>query len=238
MFEKLLQTAITSAIAIISLFILTRIMGKKQMAQLNFFDYVIGISIGSIAAEYAVVRSVQLAEGLTALVIFTIFSLALSQIGLKSYRGRRILDGSPSVLIENGNIIEENLQKVKLNINDLLEECRQKNIFDIKEIEFAILETSGRLSVQPKSQNRPITPKDMNIPTAYEGLCANVVIDGKIINENLDALNLDSNWLHKELSKQNISECTDVLLAYVNTAGVLHTHKKNANRSIATLHRL
>jgi len=227
MLDKLLHTAMTSAIAIIALFILARIMGKKQMAQLNFFDYVIGISIGSIASEYAIVREIHLVEGLTALMVFTIFSLVLSHIGLKSYKGRKMLDGIPSVLIENGKIIEENLRKVKLNINDLLEECRQKNIFDINEIEFAILETSGRLSVQPKSQNRPLTPKDMQIPTAYEGLCTNVVIDGKIIEAHLKELNLDIDWLYKELSKQNITECTTVLLAYINTAGVLHTYMKD-----------
>jgi len=235
MFERLLHTAMTSAIAIIALFALTRIMGKKQMAQLNFFDYVIGISIGSIAAEYAVVRNVYLVEGLTSLVVFTLFSLVLSHIGIKSYKGRKILDGTPSILIENGKIIEDNLLKTKLNINDLLEECRQKNIFDITEVEFAILETSGRLSVQPKSQNRPLTPKDMQIPTEYEGLCANVVIDGKIIEAHLRALNLDVDWLHKELSKQNIMGYTDVLLAYINTAGVLHTHMKDTRSTNVAL---
>jgi len=235
MLEKLLHTAMTSAISIIALFILTRIMGKKQMAQLNFFDYVIGISIGSIAAEYAVVRNIHLVEGLTALVVFTLFSLLLSFVGIKSYRGRIILDGTPSILIENGKIIEENLRKVKLSINDLLEECRQKNIFDMTDIEFAILETSGRLSVQPKSQHRPVTPKDMQIPTEYEGLCANVVIDGKVIEEHLNALNLDVDWLHKELSKQNIMRVTDVLLAYVNTGGVLHIHMKDTCSTKTTL---
>ena len=114
MLEKLLHTAMTSAIAILALFILTRIMGKKQMAQLNFFDYVIGISIGSIAAEYAVVRDVHLVEGLTALVTFTLFSLILSYTGIKSYKGRKIIDGIPSILIENGKVIEDNLRKVKL----------------------------------------------------------------------------------------------------------------------------
>ena len=105
---------------------------------------------------------------------------------------------------------------MKLNVNDLLEECRQKNIFDISEVEFAILETSGRLSVQPKSQNRPLTPKDMKMPTEYEGLCANVVIDGKAIEEHLKALNLDIDWLLNELAKQNIKGHADVLLAYIN----------------------
>ena len=228
MLTKILTTAISSFIAIIALFILARIMGKKQMAQLNFFDYVIGITIGSIAAEYAVVRDIHLAEGLTALVVITLFSIAFSYISVKSYKGRKILDGVPIILIENGKIIESNLQKAKLNINDLLEECRQKNAFDISKIEFAILETSGRLSIQPKSKDRPLTPGDMQILAPYEGLCTNIIIDGKIIEENLNA-SQDKTWLNTELAKQGIIDYTSVLLAYVNSNGVLHTHNKKSS---------
>jgi len=225
MLEKIFQTAISSAIAIAALFILTRIMGKKQMAQLTFFDYVIGISIGSIASEYAVVRNIHPSEGLTALVVFTLFSLALAHISVKSYKGRKILDGVPSIVIENGRIVKSSLQKAKLTVNDLLEECRQKNIFDIAEIEFAILETSGKLSILPKTQNRPLTPKDMQIPTAYQGLCTNVIIDGKILYKHLEAINLTASWLLGELKSQD-ADYTAVLLAYVDTSGVLHTHYK------------
>ena len=227
MLEKALHTTVSSGIAIIALFMLTRLMGKKQMAQLNFFDYVIGISIGSIASEYAVVRSVHASEGLTALAVFTLFSIVFSHISLKSYKGRKILDGAPAILVENGKIIEGNLRKAKLTVNDLLQECRQKNIFDIAEVEFAILESSGKLSVQLRSQNRPLTPKDMQIPTKHEGLCANVVIDGKIIEEHLAAIALDINWLHMELAKQGVNDCAAVLLAYVDTEMVLHVHMKN-----------
>jgi len=226
MLDKILQTAAASLIAIIALFVLTRIMGKKQMAQLNFFDYVVGISIGSIASEYAVVRAIHVSEGLTALAVFTLFSIVLSYVSMKSYRGRKLLDGTPVILVENGKIIEANLKKTKVNINDFLEECRQKDIFDIAGIEFAIMETSGRLSILPKSQNRPLTPKDMQIPTAYEGLCTNVVIDGKVIAEQLAAINLDSQWLNAELVKQGGARCEDVLLAYVDTSGALHIHMK------------
>ncbi|MCL2564909.1 MAG: DUF421 domain-containing protein [Defluviitaleaceae bacterium] len=227
MLDRVLQTVVSSTIAIIALFILARIMGKKQMSQLNFFDYVIGITIGSIASEYAVVRSVHAAEGLTALVVVSLFSILFSYISVKSYRGRKILDGVPVVLIENGKLMEKSILKERLSINDLLEECRQKNIFDIANVEFAILETSGRLSILPKSQNRPLTPKDMKIPTAYEGLCTNVVIDGKVIEKHLSAINLDINWLYTELSNQGVTDCSAVLLAYIDTMGVLHTHIKN-----------
>jgi len=224
--QKILQTAVSSVIAIIALFILTRMMGKKQMAQLNFFDYVVGISIGSIASEYAVVRDIHLAEGLTSLVVFTIFSVVLSYISIKSYRWRKILDGTSSILIENGRILEPNLKKAQININDLLEECRQKDIFDIAAVEFAILETSGRLSILPKFPNRPLTPKDMQIPAKYEGLCTNIIIDGRIIKGQLKAINRDTSWLQLELTNKGFNTPADILLAYVNTAGDLHIHPK------------
>ncbi|MCL2577623.1 MAG: DUF421 domain-containing protein [Defluviitaleaceae bacterium] len=226
MYEMIFNRIVASVIAVIALFILTRMMGKKQIAQLNFFDYVIGISIGSIASEYAVVRDIHISEGLTALITFTVFSFVFSYISMKSYAGRKIMDGVPVTIIENGKIVFRNLRKTKMNINDFLEECRQKNIFDIAEIEFAILETSGRLSVQLKSQNRPLTPKDMQISTIYEGLCINVVIDGKIIADNLTSINLNEDWLNAELSKQCITGYSNILLAYVDTSGALHTHIK------------
>jgi len=227
MLTKIYQTASASAIAIIALFILTRIMGKKQMAQLNFFDYVVGISIGSIASEYAVVRDIDLAEGLTALGVFTLFSMVLSFVSVKSFRGRKILDGTPVILIENGRLLEAGLKKTKLTINDLLEECRQKDIFDMAEIEFAILETSGRLSVLPKAQDRPLKPKDMKVSTTYEGLSTNVIIDGKVIEENLSAINLNKAWLCSELTDRGFIDYKDVLLGYVDTVRKLHVHMKD-----------
>ena len=196
------------------------------MSQLTFFDYVIGISIGSIAAEYAVYTDVGAREGITALVVFTMFSLAVSFVCIKSYSGRKLLDGTPIILIENGKIIENGLKKTRLTVNDLLEECRQKDVFDITNIEFAILETSGKLSVLLKSQHQSLTPKDMGINTDYIGLCVNVIIDEKIIHEHLRAINLDEKWLLAELNKQNLKTSSSVLLAYVDNKGALVVHPK------------
>ena len=229
--DKAWHVMISSIVAVSALFILTRIMGRKQMSQLTLFDYVISISIGSIASDYAIHGSVHIVEGLTALAIFTLFSIAVSYISVKSYRGRKWLDGVPIILIENGRIIEGNLTKTKLSINDLMEECRQKNVFDIADIEFAILETSGKLSVLLKSQSQPLTPRDMHIETAYRGLCAPVVIDGNILVNHLHTLHLDESWLHAALAKQNIKDCANVLFAYVNTGGTLVVHYKNVKLS-------
>jgi len=230
--DKILQTALGSTISVLTLFILTRLIGKKQMSQLTFFDYVIGISIGSIAAEYAVHADVGAREGITALVVFTIFSLVVSFVSVNSYIGRKLLDGMPIILIENGKVIESGLKKTKLTVNDLLEECRQKDVFDIAGIEFAILETSGKLSVLLKSQNQPLTPGDMSVPTDYEGLCVNVIIDGKIIQEHLRTANIDENWLRGELRNQNYEDCSNILLAYLDSKGTLVVHLKNMELSM------
>ena len=229
--DKILQTALGSTISVSALFILTRIIGKKQMSQLTFFDYVIGISIGSIAGDYAIHSEVGAEAGITALVVFTIASLAVYFISVKSYIGRKLLDGMPAIVIENGRFIESGLKKTKLTVNDLLEECRQKNVFDIADIEFAILEASGKLSVLLKSQNQPLTPKDMRIPTAQTGLCVNVVIDGKPIREHLRAINMDEDWLRDELKKQNYEDYSNILLAHLDSKGSLIVHPKNVECS-------
>jgi len=227
MWKEIRLTAISSILSVSLLFILTRFIGKKQRAQLTFFDYVIGITIGSIAGYGVVDESIHIAAWSTGLIICTLFSIIISYISKKSYVGRKLLNGTPFVLIENGKIIEESLKRSRLNINDLLEECRQKDVFDIAEIEFAILETTGKLSILLKSANQPLTLKDMNIEATYKGLCASVVIDGKIIENHLQIINLDRSWLLSELAKNSINNYEDVLFAYVDNSGNLVVHLKN-----------
>ena len=222
-----LNAAGHAAVSIVALFILTRLMGKKQIAQLTLFDYIIGISIGSIAAEGAIDPNVPLPVTLTGLTVFSLFSVSFSLIGLKSYRGRKLLEGTPAVLIENGKIIESSLKKARINVNELLEECRQKDAFDIAGIEFAILETSGRLSVLLKSSRQPLTPEDMQIETPYQGLCSGVIIEGRVLEKELTLLRRDRAWLDAALSGQNIKDPENVLLAYINSAGELVAHLRH-----------
>ncbi|MCL1806221.1 MAG: DUF421 domain-containing protein [Oscillospiraceae bacterium] len=220
------ETVVHAAVSIGALFILTRLMGKKQIAQLTLFDYIIGISIGSIAAEGAIDPGVPLPVTLSALVVFSLFSIIFSYVSLKSYTGRKILEGNPVVLIENGMIIESGLKKARLNINELLEECRQKNAFNLSDIEFAILETSGRLSVLMKSCRQPLTPEDMQIDAAYQGICTGVIIEGKVLQRELSILRKDETWLEGELQKQGINGSDKVLLAYTDSAGNLVAYKR------------
>lgn len=227
MIDEIYLVSFRSMISVSILFLLTRIMGKKQISQLTLFDYVVGISIGSIASELAINDSITYVQGLTGMIIYALFPILLSIVSSKSYLGRKVFDGVPTILIQKGEINEDGLKKTRMNINDLLEQCRLKDVFNIGDIEFAILETSGTLSVQLKAENKPLTPKDMNIKTDYEGLCVNIIIDGKVVDDHLSILGKDKNWLENELYKKGIRNSSDVLLAYIDSSGNLSTYLKN-----------
>ncbi|SMC48065.1 DUF421 domain-containing protein [Papillibacter cinnamivorans] len=227
MAEEILQTALKSVFSIVLLFILTRIMGKKQISQLTFFDYVSGISIGSIAAAFAVDDSVGYLKGITGLIVYALFPVLLSAVSLKSYRGRKFLDGSPTVLIRNGKIVESGLKRSRMNINDLLEECRLKNAFNLADVESAVLETNGKLSVQMKAPCRPLTPRDMSIPVAPQGLMTKLIVDGKVLKTQLVSVGKDEAWLEEQLLGQGISHPSEVLLAVLASTGVLHVFPKS-----------
>lgn len=230
MLNDILTTILHSIVSVVILFILTRIMGKKQLSQLTFFDYVVGISIGSIAAAFAVDSSINYAKGITGLIIYALFPVILSIISLKNYKARKLLDGKPIILVNNGQIVEKNLKKVQLTVNDVLEECRLKNAFNLADIEFAILETSGKMSVELKPPNQPLTPKDMNIQTAYQGLCLNVIIDGDILDNHLRMIGKDRMWMQEELRKQNVLDFKEVLLGYIDSKNQLVVQKKNNSK--------
>jgi uncharacterized membrane protein YcaP (DUF421 family) len=211
-----------SLTSIAALFFLSRLIGRKSIAQLTFFDYILGITIGSVAASMSVENNINYHDGLTALFTWGLFAYLVAYLSVKSIWARRFFDSTPTILIQNGEILEKNMRKEKININDFLEELRIKNVFDVSDIEFAILETNGEVSVQLKSQKRPLTPEDMNIPTSYEGLTANLIIDGKIMKSNLKLVNLDEIWLTNELSKRKIYSVKEVVLASLNTKGQLY----------------
>ncbi len=228
---ELALTVMKSIVSVVILFILARLMGKKQISQLSFFDYVVGISIGSIAASFAVDPRIDYLHGLTSMIVFAIFPIVLSMVSLKSYLGRQLLDGTPSILIQNGRILEKNLAKSKMNLNDLLEECRLKNAFDIAEVEYAILETSGKVSLLLKAPHHPVTVQDMNLTASKKEVCMNLILDGKILDQQLRISLKNELWLMAELQKQNIDSVQDVLLAYLDATETLKIHLKNNDSS-------
>ena len=209
------------------LLFLTKLMGQREIGKLTLFDFVIAISIGSVLGG-----SLSSTSGLRGPVIsiatLAVLQIVLGLISLKFPGFRRIVEEEPIILIQNGVILEKALGKTRVNLDDLLAELRIKGYFFPGQVEFAVLEPNGKISVLPKSQNRKLTPKDMQITTDYEGYPVVVIEDGNVIDENLHRNDLDSEWLIKELKQQNISSPSNVFLAILNTNGDLYISLKNS----------
>ena len=226
-----LMLIIKSFSSLLILFIFTDALGKKQINQLNMFDYVIGISIGNIVAEMTVNKEVMFFDGVVVMGIYSLISIIISFITTKSIIIRRLIGGSPTILIENGKIIEDGLRKAKFDINDLLEEARISGYFDISEIEYAILEANGKVSILPKSKYKPITCNDINLNVPYKGIYANVIIDGKIMKNNLKSINKKEDWLIKRLHSMNYNNIEDLLLVTCDINENISVYKKNIKSS-------
>lgn len=214
--------------SLLTLFFVTKLMGKKQVSELSLFDYVIGISIGNFTAEVTMGLDKQYIDGLIAIIAFGIVSWGVSKITMKSIILRRLIIGTPTVVIQKGKILEKSLKKLNIDINDLLEQCRSNGNFDISQIEYGIMEVNGKVSILLKSQYNPVTPKDLNIKTEQQELIANVVIDGKIMHNNLLNMKKDDKWLYKELKVKGY-ELDDVLLATLDSNEKLNIYEKNMN---------
>lgn len=212
--------------SILALFFLTKIMGRKQLSQLNLYDYVVGITIGSVAADISVDLESHFMYGIIVMVVYTLVSVLISHFTAKSIKLRRFVIGSPIIVIEDGKIIEDNVEKAKLDISDLLQEARTNGYFDISEIEFAIMEANGKVSFMPKSKYAPLTPSDAKVKVDYKGLCANLVIDGNIMSNNLKVIKKDDKWLLTRLKKEGYNHVEDLLLVTCDSKEKLTIYKK------------
>lgn len=224
-FQELVQTSL----AFFSILIFTRIIGKQQVSQLTFYDYINGVTFGSIAATIATDPRGNLWHHMMDLLIFAILTLLIGYVVLKNRPLRKMLDGEPTVVIHNGKILENNMRLMRYNLDDLAMQLRQKDIFNISDVEFAILESDGQLSVQPKSQKRMVTPADLNLPTSYEGLSSELIMDGKIIHQNLLQNNLTEEWLLQELANRGIRDVHEVMFCSLESDGSLYFDMRKDN---------
>lgn len=218
-----------SLLSLFILFLVTKLIGKKQVSELSLFDYVIGISIGNFTAEMTMSLDVQFINGVMALLTFGLFAYLISLLTMKSIRIRRFFIGVPTVIIQNGKIIEKAMKHVMIDINDLLEQCRINGYYDLTQIEYAIMEANGKISIMPKSEYKPLTPNDMKKKVAQEDLKANVIIDGVIMQNNLENMNKSINWLEKELKVKGYKEYDDIILAILDKNDKLTIFDKNNN---------
>lgn len=226
-FNELLNVTFRALSSLITLFLITKMLGKKQVSQLSLFDYVIGISIGNFAAEMTINLESNEINGIWAVILFGVFAYLISYLTMKSIVLRRFFMGTPTTLIQDGKILEKNLKKMKFDINDMLEEIRTAGYFDLSQVEYAILEPNGEVSILPKAEYRPLTPKDMKIKVEKEGLCSNVIIDGKIMYNNLGIIDKDEKWLNNQLKAKGYGDISKILLATVDIKDKLVIYERN-----------
>ena len=208
----IIRISLTALLSVAALFITTKAMGHKQVAQLDFFDYVSGITIGSIGAALATeLESPE--RPLIALFVYGIVSLLLNFLAHKIPRARKYINGTPTILMNNGTIYRKNLKKAKLDLSEFMLMCREMGYFDLNEIQTAVFEHNGKLSILPSAESRPLTPKDMNISAEPAQIGVEIIMDGRIMGENLSRAGHDEAWLKKRLKKDGYRDVREVLLA-------------------------
>ena len=208
---EILKVVLTALLSVAALFFITKLMGHKQVAQLDFFDYVSGITIGSIGAELA--TELENPEyPLVALGVYGVTSVVLNIIAQKIPRTRKYINGTPTILFENGKLYRANLKKAKLDLSEFLFLCREAGYFNLDEIQAAIFEHNGKLSVLPKSESRPLTPDDLNMTVKNARMGVEVIMDGRIMGENLLRMGLDEKWLEKKIKAQGFKNEKEILL--------------------------
>ncbi len=230
---------LTSLCSIIVLFFLAKLMGNRQVSQMSLFDYINGITIGSIAAEFATSLEDDFWKPLSAMVLYGAVTALISAATCKSMRIRKFINGQPVILYENGKLYEKNLSAAKLDINEFLTQCRVAGYFDISKLQSAVLEADGRISFLPLSterpltaadvtlaQQRPVTPQDLQLTPQAERPCVNVILDGSILAKNLKYTGNDDMWLQKQLEAQHIARVEDVFLATVNAQNKLTVYPR------------
>jgi len=218
-----LDILIRSILTFIIILILARIIGKKQLSQLTFFHYITGITIGSIAGEITTQIDTPFFDGIVALACWTILTIAMSFISIKSTKFRVIVDDRPTILMQNGVINQHGLKKARLHVDELAMLLREQGIFSFDEVHYAVFETNGELSVMKKPEYDPATKKDVkaNYPKSPY-FPTEVISDGKIVKKNLSELNLTEDWLMNKLKKKNIKNIEDVFFAQVLEDGSLY----------------
>ncbi|SHG24929.1 DUF421 domain-containing protein [Ornithinibacillus halophilus] len=214
------QILIRSVTLLVVLFFFTKWLGSKQLSQLNIFEYITGVVLGGVVAIHISTLDSPIYYALIAMFVWFLIPYSVELISLKSKTFRNFMQGKSTVVIQNGKIMEDNLKKEHYSTDDLLESLRKKDIFKVADVEFALLEPTGELSVLPKKENQPLTAKDVGLKVAPEREPQTVIMDGKVLLEPLANLSLNTNWLETELEKLNVS-IENVFLGQVDTHGQL-----------------
>ncbi|WP_053220214.1 YetF domain-containing protein [Virgibacillus senegalensis] len=217
------------SIGFLVLFVMTRIMGRKEISQMTFFNFVSAIAIGSITANLVANQNFSVRNGVIALVGWTAYTLVMDLVDIKSKKARKTVTGSPITVIKEGKIVEDGLKESRLDLDSLKALLRQKNVFSLKDVDYAVFETNGKLSVMKKQEKQSVTKSDMKVgsqPKTYT-IATEVVSDGRILSNNLSKLNLDNAWLEQQLQQAGIDSVEDVFYAEVQQDGSLFIDSKD-----------
>lgn len=207
------SSALTALYSVVLMFISAKVLGYKQISQLTLFDYINGITIGSVAAELSTADTDEIAELTAALFVYTFVSFGIMYLTTKSIALRRFFNGKTIVLLENGKLYKDGLRRAGLEINEFLTECRALGYFHLDDVETAMIEPNGKLSVLPKSSARAVTPRDLDLDMSRESAEAVIISDGKIMDGNLRFAGFDRVWLEKKLAENGFGSASDVFLA-------------------------
>ena len=209
---EVLQVILASLFSAVILFLIAKVIGHKQVAQLEFFDYITGITIGSIAAELATTLDKPWWKPTISMLVFGSITVALSVITRRFARTRKFINGTPTIIINDGKLYRDNMKKAKLELSEFLLLCRQEGYFNLNDIQTAVFEYNGKLSILPKNTKRPINPEDMELNPKPEHIGTEIIMDGRVIDDNLKRKGLNDDWLRKELKKQGYKSAKEIFL--------------------------
>lgn len=224
------RVALSSLFSIAVLFLITKLSGYRQMSQLSLFDYINGITIGSIAAELANAEGQDFWRWTITILVYGLTTLLLSWVTDHSIKARRIITGRPIPLYENGQLLDQNFRKAKLDINEFLMQCRIDGYFDLSQVEAIFFEPNGRLSVLPASPYRPATPFDLNRAVERSNIGINLILDGKVMEENLSVTGKDDAWLAQQLAQQGCKNSDIFLAVYDPTTEVVQFYRRGGEK--------
>jgi uncharacterized membrane protein YcaP (DUF421 family) len=217
-----LTALVRSITAFVILYLITRMMGKKQISQLTFFDYVVGITIGSIAATMSVEPETEPLPAIVAISTWGLLVVFLGWLSLRGHSWEKLINGEPTVVIRDGKILEKNMGTARYSIADLLMQLRRKNVFNVADVEVALLEANGELSVLKKSELQPLTPRSLDIPVSERGMPSVVIEDGTVLTDTLEHLGRSEEWLQEKLREQCVESVHEVVVAQLDGYDELH----------------
>lgn len=222
-----LKIILLSLGSIVILFLLTKIMGQREMSQLSIFDYIVSITIGSIAAEMATSLENNFMEPLIAMIVYAVVTLVIALINNRFVKLRPIFSGRTLILYDNGTLFKENFKKAKIDLNEFFVQCRTNGFFNLSDIKTALLEENGKISFLPLSEKRPANPSDFNIKLEEENIITNIILDGKVMEKNLSEIGRDKIWLSEELQKQGVTKMDNIFLATYKSDDTLSIYMTN-----------